>query len=271
MSLQVATVSPHDSLADVVQCLCQRMIGSVVIVDPATSAQTPIALGLLTEADVLQLRTLGLNFSSVTAGEVMSTPHLHLHPGDTLGRAHELMNRVHVSHLIVTNEDGSLVGIVSEGDLVSTLDPIGLYGITEILQQQVQTLREARDYLLQSRRLDLQIAFRKSEFRLAYQPQLQISDSSMQSAEALLRWQSPKHGHIPPSEFIPLAEQTHFICELGQSGSWNMPAGKCCRGVLSRTGNCGSRSTCPVSSCRMMISFLRLSRLWSAQGCMEEA
>ncbi|MGD8783793.1 MAG: EAL domain-containing protein, partial [Thioalkalispiraceae bacterium] len=58
---------------------------------------------------------------------------------------------------------------------------------------------------------DLRGAIENEEFVLQYQPKLTIEDSQIYGAEALIRWQHPKHGLIMPDEFIPAAEQTGLI------------------------------------------------------------
>ena len=55
------------------------------------------------------------------------------------------------------------------------------------------------------------------EFRLDYQPFYEISTGELKGAEALMRWNSSLLGPVPPSEFIPLAEEVGLI---GQLGSW---------------------------------------------------
>ncbi len=68
------------------------------------------------------------------------------------------------------------------------------------------------------RRLALMGALRKaianSELKLYYQPKVEISTGKVQSVEALVRWQHPEFGFIPPDQFIPLAEQTGLIIPL---------------------------------------------------------
>ncbi len=53
------------------------------------------------------------------------------------------------------------------------------------------------------------------EFELYYQPQFNMSTNEMIGSEALLRWNSPEKGVIPPDRFIGIAEKTGFIIELG--------------------------------------------------------
>ena len=48
-----------------------------------------------------------------------------------------------------------------------------------------------------------------------YQPQFQISDDALTGFEALLRWDRPGHGPLPPAAFIAVAEETDLILELG--------------------------------------------------------
>ncbi|HLI24718.1 MAG TPA: bifunctional diguanylate cyclase/phosphodiesterase [Acidimicrobiales bacterium] len=61
---------------------------------------------------------------------------------------------------------------------------------------------------------DLRLAVERGELRLAYQPQLSTGDGRVVSVEALLRWDSPVHGPVPPGRFIVLAERTGLIERL---------------------------------------------------------
>jgi EAL domain-containing protein (putative c-di-GMP-specific phosphodiesterase class I) len=54
------------------------------------------------------------------------------------------------------------------------------------------------------------------QFRLAYQPQIEIATGRVVGAEALLRWRHPEHGDISPAEFIPVAEESGFILSIDQ-------------------------------------------------------
>jgi diguanylate cyclase (GGDEF)-like protein/PAS domain S-box-containing protein len=64
-------------------------------------------------------------------------------------------------------------------------------------------------------RRDLHLAIERGELRLLYQPVYEIATGRMTSVEALVRWEHPTRGTVSPVQFIPLAEETGDILEIG--------------------------------------------------------
>jgi diguanylate cyclase (GGDEF)-like protein/PAS domain S-box-containing protein len=61
----------------------------------------------------------------------------------------------------------------------------------------------------------LRRAFERDELRLHYQPKYRIATGRIEGVEALLRWDLPERGLVFPSDFVPLAEETNLILQLG--------------------------------------------------------
>ena len=62
----------------------------------------------------------------------------------------------------------------------------------------------------------LRLALEKEEFFLVYQPQMDIATGRITGLEALLRWQNPELGPVPPDKFIPIAENSRLIMPIGE-------------------------------------------------------
>jgi len=62
----------------------------------------------------------------------------------------------------------------------------------------------------------LRRALERNQFHLHYQPQMSLTNGSVRSVEALLRWQHPQLGAVSPAEFIPIAEDSGQILQIGE-------------------------------------------------------
>jgi len=63
---------------------------------------------------------------------------------------------------------------------------------------------------------ELRLGLQRSEFTLHYQPEVNLENGDIVGVEALLRWNSPRRGLVPPDRFIPVAEATGLILPLGE-------------------------------------------------------
>jgi EAL domain-containing protein (putative c-di-GMP-specific phosphodiesterase class I) len=59
-------------------------------------------------------------------------------------------------------------------------------------------------------------ALTRNQFQLVYQPIVTLKDRKIIGVEALVRWDHPEHGNVPPLEFIPIAEHSGLIVSIGQ-------------------------------------------------------
>jgi len=120
---------------------------------------------------------------------------------------------------------GSSVGVSTYPTLATNLDDllsqadIAMYRAKATATNSVCVYEPAMDQVSRDRRglaSDMRDGLDRGEFQLFYQKQNDTTSREVVAFEVLLRWSHPVRGFIPPSEFIPIAEKTGFIVDLGQ-------------------------------------------------------
>jgi diguanylate cyclase (GGDEF)-like protein/PAS domain S-box-containing protein len=144
--------------------------------------------------------------------------------------------RVEGQEVFTTSSIGLTVSMpaVSLDDLVRDADVAMYVAKAEGRARVVRFQPSMREHVAERLHLeaDLRRAIERSELQVYYQPQVDLRTGDVVGAEALLRWTHPTRGIIPPSKFIPIAEQAGLVVEMSRfvlrtacrdASTWRLP------------------------------------------------
>ena len=170
MAKNVVTASPNNSVLSLARLMsdcaprtgkANRQVSCVVITEEIEDCSlTPV--GIITERDIVQFQALELNLRKIQAETVMSFPLFPVKPLDALWQANLQMQQYRIRRLVVTGEQGELVGIVTQTSLLQILDPLEMLQELEDLQeikdkqtlQLKQTNRQLQNEIAERKRLE---------------------------------------------------------------------------------------------------------------------
>lgn len=120
MTREVCTVNKDDSLLEAAKKMLEYGVGSVVVVENGRP------VGIVTEKDILY-KVVSKNRipSEVKVGEIMSTPLITIRPTTSLREAADIMRKRGIRRLPVVDNNGNLIGIVTDNDILSVAIDLG--------------------------------------------------------------------------------------------------------------------------------------------------
>ncbi|RJG15796.1 EAL domain-containing protein [Massilia cavernae] len=126
------------------------------------------------------------------------------------GQEHVITGSIGIS---IFPEDGTRAeSLLRQADIAMYRAKEGGRNSFQFFTQEMQNRLDARVALEQG----LHRALQRDEFVLHYQPQVNLRSGRIVGMEALLRWQSPELGLVPPLQFIPVAEESNLINAIGK-------------------------------------------------------
>lgn len=155
-----------------------------------------------------------LSLDDVSADELEETGEKVLSvlskPFEIDGRTFRMTVSVGISHYPSTGENIEV--LLQQADIaMSKVKSDGKNNYALILPEDITEIERKRKL-----EFDLKGILDRGELYLAYQPEVYLETGEIRGAEALLRWEHPELGNISPVEFIPVAEETGMINEIGK-------------------------------------------------------
>ncbi len=171
MAQPVRQAAASANLLDLARQMTQHRVSCIVITEAKQqgSLRLDLPIGIVTERDIVQFRTLGLSLAKTLAQTVMSTPLFLVRPQDTLWAAHQAMQQWLTRRLVVANEAGGLAGVVTQTSLLQLFDPIEM--LTEI--EQLQQVNEAQTAELSQANQQLQATNQTLQAEMAERQRLE--------------------------------------------------------------------------------------------------
>ncbi|MGI0492816.1 CBS domain-containing protein [Alkalinema pantanalense CENA528] len=185
MTKEVICATADTSILEIACLMTRHHVSSVVITQTRVTLNQPPfqqAIGIVTERDLVQFQAVGLDLERCTAEMVMSTPMFSVHQEDSLWVVQQLMEKHLIRRLAVTDDQGQLLGIVTQSSLLQALNPLELYKLAEVLEQKVLQLEAEKVELLEHRTLELeaQVAQRTAALRTKVEQEHLIATISSQ-------------------------------------------------------------------------------------------
>lgn len=162
MTADVIQAPPQTTVLALTRLMAEHRISCIVI------SEANRAIGIVTERDLVQFQSLGLDTARVLAAQIMSQPVFQLLAPTPLWEAHQQMQTKRIRRLVVADAAGQLQGLVTQTDILRTLDPWEMYATVNQLQNQVCSLEQERLLLLQAQnaRLEAQVQARTAEIQI---------------------------------------------------------------------------------------------------------
>lgn len=145
--------TPTASALDLIHLMAEYQVGGVAI-EPF-SEDSPGAVGMVTEGDLVQVLALGLNPRQIAAGAIANRLPV-LRPSDSLWTAHQQMQQHQVRYLAVRTSKDEQLGVITQGSLLRLLNPMELYGTIQKLRQTIYNLKTEKIALLEKHHEELE-------------------------------------------------------------------------------------------------------------------
>ncbi|WP_016952889.1 CBS domain-containing protein [Anabaena sp. PCC 7108] len=170
MTENVIHADPQTTVLELAQLMSSHHVSCIVIGNLIAPIKIQ-PLGIITERDIVKFQIQELNLSKLPAEQVMSSPLLLVNPNDSLWDTHQAMQEQKIRRFVVANDEGYLVGILTQTGILESVDVKELHQVIAVLQEQVQKLENEKLNLLKRLNSDLKTQVCQHQVKLQKQTQ----------------------------------------------------------------------------------------------------